>query len=217
MNKILLQHPLFAEINQQDINHILSCMDSRQQKFARGSFIFLAEESYPKLGILLSGRAQVIKENIFGDKMIIGNLEPGHLFGETYACMGLPKIPVSVEAVEDCSVLLLDINRMLRTCNNACVFHQKLISNLLNIIATKNMMLNKKMSYITHKTIRGRLLAYLEDQAEKANSNVFEIPFNRNELADYLCVDRSAMSRELGRMKKEGLLDFSRKAFRLQV
>ena len=149
--------------------------------------------------------------------MIIGSLEPGNLFGETYACMGLAKIPVSVEAVEDCSVLLLDINRMLRTCNNACMFHQQLISNLLNIIATKNMLLNKKMSYITHKTIRGRLLAFLEDQAEHANSNVFEIPFNRNELADYLCIDRSAMSRELGRMKKEGLLDFDRKAFRLQV
>lgn len=149
--------------------------------------------------------------------MIIGMLEPGSLFGETYACMGLSRIPVSVGAIEDCSVLLLDINRMLKICNNSCVFHQRLVANLLNIIATKNMQLNRKMSYITHKTIRGRLLAYLEDQAEKANSDTFEIPFNRNELADYLCVDRSAMSRELGRMKKEGLLDFNRRTFRLQV
>ena len=114
-------------------------------------------------------------------------------------------------------MLLLDINLMLRTCNKACQFHQRLISNLLKIIATKNMILTRKMSYITHKTIRGRLLAFLEDQAERAKSNIFEIPFNRNELADYLCVDRSAMSRELGRMKKEGLLDFDRKTFRLQV
>ena len=217
MYKILMKHPLFVGIDEQDINHILSCMNSRQQKFAKGGFIFLAEESYPKLGILMSGRAQVIKENIFGDKMIIGNVEQGNLFGETYACMGLSKIPVSVEAVEDSKVLLLDINRMLNTCSNTCTFHQRLIGNLLNIIATKNMLLNRKMSYITHKTIRGRLLAYFEDQAENAGSETFEIPFNRNELADYLCVDRSAMSRELGRMKKEGLLDFSRKAFRLQV
>ncbi len=217
MYKILMKHPLFSEIARQDIEHILSCMDSRQQNFVKGSFIFLAEESYPKIGILLSGKAQVIKENIHGDRMIIGSLEPGSLFGETYACVGLPRIPVSVEAVEDCGVLLLDINRMLKTCNNTCAFHQKLIANLLNIIATKNMMLNRKMSYITHKTIRGRLLAYLEDQAERANSDRFEIPFNRNELADYLCVDRSAMSRELSRMKKEGLLEFNRRAFRLQV
>lgn len=217
MKNILKNHPLFAEIEQEDLHQILSCMDSREQHFPKGSFIFLAEESYPKLGILLAGKAQVIKENIFGDKMIIGNLEPGNLFGETYACMGLAKIPVSVEAIEDCSVLLLDINRMLKTCSNACSFHQRLVANLLNIVATKNMQLNRKMSYITHKTIRGRLLAYLEDQAERTNSDAFEIPFNRNELADYLCVDRSAMSRELGRMKKEGLLDFSRKAFRLQV
>jgi CRP-like cAMP-binding protein len=217
MKKILLNHPLFAQMSKHEIDHILSCMDSRQQRFAKGSFIFLAEESYPKLGILFSGKAQVIKENIYGDKMIIGTLKLGSLFGETYACMGLPKIPVSVEAIEDCIVLLLDINLMLRTCNKACQFHQRLISNLLKIIATKNMILTRKMSYITHKTIRGRLLAFLEDQAERAKSNIFEIPFNRNELADYLCVDRSAMSRELGRMKKEGLLDFDRKTFRLQV
>lgn len=217
MNKILMKHPLFAGIALQDLNHILSCMESRQQSFNEGSFIFLADESYPKLGILLSGKAQVIKENMFGDRMIIGALEAGNLFGETYACMGLSKIPISVEAMEDCSVLLLDINRMLKTCSNACTFHQRLVANLLNIVATKNMQLNRKMSYLTHKTIRGRLLAYLEDQAERTNSDAFEIPFNRNELADYLCVDRSAMSRELGRMKKEGLLDFSRKAFRLQV
>ena len=217
MNNILMKHPLFAEISRHDLNHILSCMDSREQYFPKGSFIFLAEESYPKLGILLSGKAQIIKENISGDKMIIGGLQPGNLFGETYACMGLSTIPVSVEVIEDCGVLLLDINLMLKTCTNACAFHQRFVANLLNIIATKNMQLNRKMSYITHKTIRGRLLAYLEDQAEWANSDTFEIPFNRNELADYLCVDRSAMSRELGRMKKEGLLDFNRKAFRLQV
>ncbi len=217
MNKILLNHPLFAKMDQQELSQILSCLDGRRQSFAKGAFIFLAEESSPRLGILLSGKAQIIKENIYGDRMIIGDLEPGNLFGETYACMGLLKIPVSVETTEDCSVLLLDINRMLTTCGKACVFHQQLIANLLNIVATKNMLLNRKMSYITHKTIRGRLLAYLEDQAESSGSRAFEIPFNRNELADYLCMDRSALSRELGRMKKEGLLDFHRKAFRLQV
>ena len=210
MNKILLNYP-FAQISEHEIDHIF--MHGQRQQNFKGSFLFLADESYPKLGICCqagSGNKRKYLE--------IDDLDSlGSLFGETYACMGLPKIPVSVEAVEDCIVLLLDINLMLRTCDNACQFHQRLISNLLKIIATKNMMLNRKMSYITHKTIRGRLLAFLEDQAERAKSNIFEIPFNRNELADYLCVDRSAMSRELGRMKKEGLLDFNRKTFRLQV
>lgn len=217
MYNILKKQILFSEINTDDIRHILSCMNSQQQKFKKGAYIFIAEDSYPRVGILLSGKAQIIKENYHGDRMIIGNIKTGSLFGETYACMGLDKIPVSVEATEDCSALLLDVNLMLTTCENSCVFHNKLISNLLKVVATKNMQLNKKMSYITHKTIRGRLLAYLEDQAETADSAYFEIPFNRNELADYLCVDRSALSREMGRMKKEGLLDFDKKAFRLQV
>ncbi|NLV68710.1 MAG: Crp/Fnr family transcriptional regulator [Spirochaetes bacterium] len=217
MYELLKMHPLFSDISAEDIKHILSCMDSRQQHFVKGSYIFIAGSSYPRIGILLSGRAQVIKETFHGDKMIIGTIETGAFFGETYACVGMPEMPVSVEVVEDCKVLLLDVNKMLKTCNDSCSFHHKLIANLLKIVATKNMLLNKKMSYITHKTIHGRLLAYFEDQAEAAASDSFRIPFNRNELADYLCMDRSAMSRELGRMKKEGLLTFNKKTFRLQA
>ncbi|GAB1476577.1 Crp/Fnr family transcriptional regulator [Bacillota bacterium] len=217
MHDFLKKHPLFDGISAEDIKHLLSCMDSRKQHFKKGSYIFIAGSSYPRIGILLSGSAQVIKENYHGDRMIIGNIGAGAFFGETYACMGLTEIPVSVEALEDCDVLLLDVNKMLKTCSTACSFHHKLISNLLKIVASKNMQLNRKMSYITHKTIRGRLLAYFEDQAEAAASDTFQIPFNRNELADYLCMDRSAMSRELGNMKKEGLLLFKKKTFRLQA
>ncbi len=217
MYNILSKHPLFSGIIVGDIKHILNCMDSRRQHFEKGELIFVADYSIPKVGILLSGKAQIIKENYHGDKMIVGNIDSGSLFGETYASMSLSTIPVSVEALENCLVLLLDLDRMLKMCESTCPFHQKMISNLLKIIAVKNMQLNKKMSYITHKTIRGRLLAYLEDQAEEANSEKFEIPFNRNELSDYLCIDRSAMSRELSRMKKEGLLNFKKKTFHLQA
>lgn len=217
MYNTLTKHPLFVGITLEDIKHILTCMDSRRQHFEKGTLIFMAYNSVPKIGILLSGKAQIVKENYHGDRMIIGTLSPGSLFGETYASMDLHTIPVSVEALENSLILLLDVNRILKICEKTCPFHQKLISNLLKIIATKNMQLNKKMSYITHKTIRGRLLAYLEDQAEKAQSERFEIPFNRNELSEYLCIDRSAMSRELSRMKKEGLLNFTKKTFHLQV
>jgi len=217
MYNTLTKHPLFEGIVLEDIKHILTCMDSRRQHFEKGTLIFVAYNSAPKIGILLSGKAQIVKENYHGDRMIIGIVTPGSLFGETYASMDLSTIPVSVETLENSLVLLLDVNRILKICENTCPFHQKLISNLLKIIATKNMQLNKKMSYITHKTIRGRLLAYLEDQSENAQSERFDIPFNRNELAEYLCIDRSAMSRELSRMKKEGLLNFSKKTFHLQV
>lgn len=148
--------------------------------------------------------------------MIIGKLETGDIFGETFACMGLDTIPVSVLATDPCKVLFLDAASLIKTCDKTCDFHHKLIANLLAIMAKKNTLLNAKMSYLTHKTIRGRVLAYLDDQAEKARSDKFTIPYNRNELADYLCVDRSALSRELRKMKQEGLLDYKSKTFLLK-
>jgi len=165
------------------------------------------------VGILISGKAQLIKENMLGDSMIIGTLEAGDMFGETYACMGISKVPISVIALDKCEVLLLDIRRIVHTCKNACAFHQQLISNLLQIIAQKNAVLNQKMSYITHKTIRNRLEAYFYGMMEQSGSYEFTVPFNRVELSDYLCIDRSAMCRKLSNMKKEGIINYNGNKF----
>jgi CRP-like cAMP-binding protein len=200
---------LFSNIKEADIPALLKCLGSRKQSYPKEDFIFLAGQSAPAVGILLSGKAQVIKENMLGDSMIIGTLIPGDMFGETYACMGKEAIPVSVVALEPCEALLLDVGRIVHTCQTACPFHQQLIANLLQIMARKNDMLNRKMSFITHKTIRSRLEAYFYDQMEQCGSYEFTLPFNRNELADYLCMDRSAMCRELSHMKEEGILDYS--------
>jgi CRP-like cAMP-binding protein len=162
---------------------------------------------------MLSGKAQIIKENVLGDSMIIGAVEASDLFGETFACMGLPFIPVSVIALEDCEVLELDINHVVRTCPTSCPFHQQMIFNLLQVMAEKNMFLNKKMSYLTHKTIRSRLEAYFIDCMEQQRSPSFTIAFNRNELAEYLCADRSALSRELAKMQQQGLIDYNGRKF----
>lgn len=145
--------------------------------------------------------------------MIIGSLKTGDLFGETFACMGQKVMPVSVVALENCEVLFLDISRIVRTCKTACPFHQKLIANLLKIMAEKNAVLNQKMSYITHKTIRSRLEAYFYDIMERNGSYEFTIPYNRSEMADYLCIDRSALSRELSHMKNDGMIDYDGKNF----
>ncbi|MDR3644276.1 MAG: Crp/Fnr family transcriptional regulator [Clostridia bacterium] len=205
---VLINNQLFSGVREQDISAMLKCLGSRRKSCPKGDFIFLAGKSAPAAGILISGKAQVVKENVQGDSMIIGSLEPGDLFGETFACMGQDVMPVSVVALEKCEALLLDVRRIVHTCESACPFHQQLISNLLRIIAEKNLMLSRKMSYITHKTIRSRLEAYLYDQMEYSGSNEFFIDFNRNELADYLCIDRSAMCRELSRLKEEGILDY---------
>lgn len=213
MSELLLRNPLFKGISPADLPHMLNCLKSKKQKYKKNSFIFMAGESVPKIGILLSGKAQVIKENYAGDRMIIDEISTSDIFGETFACMDIDAIPVSVIATEDCHVLLLDAKKIARTCCSACDFHHRLISNLLAVIAGKNALLSAKMSYITHKTIRSRLLAFLYDHAEKAQSERFSIPYNRNELADYLCTDRSALSRELSRMKREGIIDYDKNIF----
>jgi len=210
---ILKNNQLFLGMQEADISAMLQCLGSRTQTYPKDDFIFLAGQSVPAVGILLSGKAQVVKENILGDSMIIGSLKTGDLFGETFACMGQKVMPVSVVALEKCEVLLLDVSRIVHTCQSACPFHQQLILNLLQIVAEKNAALNRKMSYITHKTIRSRLQAYFFDLMEHSGSYEFTLPFNRNELADYLCIDRSAMCRELAHMKRDAILVYSGKNF----
>ena len=204
---------LFKDIGEKDIDKLLSCLKSIIKSYKKDEFIFLADTSKPAVAIILSGEVKVIKENINGEVMIVGIIKKGEMFAETFACMGLDVIPVSVVATEDSEVIMLDITGIISTCNHSCSFHNQLIANLLAIISEKNLILSKKMSYITHKTIRSRLTAYLEDIAEQKKSHKFVIPYNRNELAEYLCTDRSAMSRELSNMKNEGLIDYDGNSF----
>lgn len=174
--------------------------------------MFLAGESAPRLGVLLSGAADVVKENILGEAQLVDRLRSGSLFGETFAAMNLETVPVSVIAKTACSVLFLQTDRLFDQ-KDICESKHQLISNLLKIIAGKNERLRKKMSYLTHKTIRSRLEAYLLDQMELHQSPHFSIPYNRTELAEYLCMDRCAMSRELSKMKQEGKIDYCGKRF----
>lgn len=211
--QILKKNELFFQIEDHNIQTVLKCLGSREKDFKKGEFIFLAGETAPSVGLMLSGKAQIIKENVFGDSMIISTLKSGDLFGETFACMGQKVMPVSVEALENCTVLFLDVDRIVHTCGSSCPFHYQLISNLLRIISVKNEKLNRKMSYLSNKTIRTRLEAYFLDQMNSGGSVDFTVPFSLTELAEYLCVDRSAMSRELSHMKKEGILDFSGRNF----
>ena len=209
MYDILNKNILFENMEPANIQSMLKCLDSRLNKYKKGEYIFLSGQSKPAVGILITGSAQVVKENILGDSMIIGSVGGGEIFGETYACQGEEVIPVSVVAQEYCEVLLLEVSRVIKTCNFACPHHQMLISNLLRVIAGKCIKLNQKMSYFTFKTIRGRLIAFFYDRMELDDSLEFRLPFGRQELADYLGVDRSAMCRELSTMKKDGLIDYN--------
>lgn len=178
--------------------------------------IFVAGHTNPFVGIILSGTAKIIKENLYADRMIIQKLSEGDMFGETYACMGLKSAEVSIEALCDTKVLAIDVERIVASCPNTCIFHRQLNMNLLKILSSKNIQLNQKLFFLSHKTIRNRIFAYLYDEANRQKSKSFEIPFNRNELSEYLCIDRSALSRELSNMKKEGQIDYHKNRFVLK-
>ena len=159
--------------------------------------------------------AQIVKEDFYGKRTIVVRIEPADLFGESFACAQLLAIPVSVIAAEDSEVMLMDCQRLLTTCSNSCDFHNKLIFNLLKVVAAKNLLFNQKMEITSRRTTREKLLAYLNAQAKQHGSNSFTIPYDRQELADYLEVDRSGLSAEISKLRREGVLESQRSQFTL--
>ena len=165
------------------------------------------------MGMVLEGSVQILRDAFWGHSSILSTLQPGHMFAETYACVPNQPLMVRVVAAQPTTILFLETPRMLRVCSNRCGFHQHLVENLLMISAQKNLELSKKIACTTAKTIRGRLLTCLSQQAAQHQSPSFAIPFNRQDLADYLNVERSALSNELGKMQRDGLLQVDGKFF----
>jgi len=167
------------------------------------------------MGFILSGRVEISRDDFWGNRQVLGHGETGELFGEAYACMPGEVLMVNVVAAEKSRILFLDLGRILNVCTPACSHHNRLIHNLFFISARKNLLLSRRIFHTTPKSIRGRLLSYLSAQSAAANSLDFTIPFNRQQLADYLNVDRSALSAELSKMQREGLLTTERNHFTL--
>ena len=168
------------------------------------------------MGLVLSGGVNIEIDDLWGNKTILGHVDAGQLFAETYACIPGEPLMVSVVASEKSSVLFLNAGKLITTCQSSCTHHNKLIQNLLQISAQKNLALSRRSLHTSSKTIRGRLLSYLSEQAKRSGSYRFTIPFNRQQLADYLGVDRSAMSNELSKMQREGILLYHRNSFVLE-
>ncbi len=207
--------PLFSGIAADDIPKLLSCLSAREQSFGRGEYVFRAGENAGGVGIVLSGGVNVAQEDFWGNRSILARIEPGGLFGEAFSCARVEKLPVSVAATADSRVLLIDYAKIVGYCPSTCQFHARLIENMLGILAQKNVMLTEKMEFLSRRSTREKLLAYLSAQAARRGRSSFAIPFSRQELADYLCVDRSAMSAELGKMSRDGLVRFNKNKFEL--
>lgn len=215
MITILEKSPLFSGMTPDEIQHILNCLGNRRKAYRKNEYIFMEGEENPKVGVILSGSVQAIKETKSGGLILINQMYPGDTFGLSYVCADVKHLPISIISGGNTEILFIELDQLVRTCQNACQFHVDMIKNALRILAEKNLFLDSKLYYISQKTIRERIQSYLEDQESRHESSEFEVPFNREQLADFLCVDRSALSRELSNMKKEGIIDYRKNWFQL--
>lgn len=206
---------LFRGVSPEEVQSMLDCLSAEKRQYQRGDVIYHAGDVITSMGLVLSGSVSIENNDVWGNTSILDNVGTGQVFAETYACVPGEPLMIRVVAAEATEVLFLNTNRILNMCSNACGFHNKLIRNLLAISAQKNLNLSRRIFHTSSKSIRGRLLSYLSFQAVRQGSREFDIPFNRQQLADYLSVDRSAMSNELSKMQKEGLLKVKRSHFLL--
>lgn len=213
-NKNLTKIALMQGLNEQEISLILNCLQAKIKKYEKGETIFQEGEKIEEIGIIFSGTVTVQRNDYWGNRSIVALLGEMDVFGETFACLNQAS-DVQVIAEEASEILFLQVNRVLTTCSSSCQFHNRLIRNLLEICARKNYQMNVKVDILSQKTTREKLLTFLSRQAIYLGKQQFEIPFNRQQLADYLSVDRSAMTVELGKLKKEGIIDFQKNVFTL--
>lgn len=207
---------LFSGIDENDLMSMLGCLKASVKNVGKGGYIFTAGESISTIALLIDGCVHIQCNDYWGNLSILNVIHPGDIFGEAFAVPGSEPIINDVVSAKESTVLFMDINHVLTVCPSSCRFHNALISNLFSILAEKNRRLATKLRHMSHRTTREKLLSYLSEQESKAGSPKFDIPFNRQQLADFLSVDRSAMSSELSRMRDDGILEFKRNSFVLK-
>lgn len=204
---------LFNGIGFNNFEKMLKCMEARTQNYKKDDFILLAGNPVNFVGVILSGGVKIIKEDINGNVTILTELATAELFAEAFVCAGIETSPVSVKASKDCDILFINYKKIITTCSSACGFHSQLIENMLRLIAKKNMTLNQKLEILSKRSTRERLLMFFDVQRGMAKK--FSVPYNREEMAHYLCVDRSAMSNELCKMRDDGIIRFKKNEFEI--
>lgn len=213
--KKIKETTLFMGIEAKEIEAMLPCLSASTKSYEKGQFIHRRGDVINRVGVVLSGCIHIIKEDFWGNRSILAEMKGGQLFGESYAILPAEGLAVSIYVAQDCEVLFLDVAKIMTVCGSACEFHSKMARNLLMVTAQKNLQLTQKIEYMAQRSTREKLLSYLSAQSQRQQSTTFDIPFNRQQLADYLCVDRSAMSNELGKLRDEGILNFQKNQFEL--
>ena len=212
---VLLKMPLFRDFSEKELSKALSSFAAKEQNFKKGSIILNAGTKPGVIGIVLSGSITVLSDDIWGNRTILSNVKRGGLFAEAYAMLEDEPLLVDVMANEDCSILFLNIKKTLSPPKSPESWNYKFIQNLLMISSRKNLILSGRSFHTAPKTIRGRVMSYLNAISLQKGAKEFDIPFDRQQLADYLNLERSALSKELGKMQKEGIISTKKSHFKL--
>ena len=213
---ILRTASIFSGMSDSEILSVLHCMGAFVSDKEKDSYLLRAGDMTSTMGLLLSGSAIVIQEDVWGHRNIMAQILPGQTFAEPFAASNGTALNISVVVTKDCSLLYLDIHRILGVCPSACEYHTHLIQNLISVLAKKLLLFNEKITHMSKRTTKEKLLSYLSAEAQRQGSLSFDIPYDRQQLADYLCVERAAMSAELSRLQKQGLLTTNKNHFILQ-
>ena len=212
---VLKRTKLFSGVGEEDISSLLSCLGARKKEYKKGEYILREGEHIRDIFILVEGKIHIQKDDYWGNRSILSVISVGEMFGEGYAAPESGALLNDVVAVEDSSVIFFDVKRILTTCSSACRFHNMIVQNMFFAISDKNRKLVQKLGHMSGRTTRAKLISYLSEEAKRQGSSAFTVPFNRQQLADYLCVDRSAMSNELCKMRDEGMIKFEKSRFEL--
>ncbi|MFI3208870.1 MAG: Crp/Fnr family transcriptional regulator [Eubacteriales bacterium] len=207
--------PLFANVRDAELEPVLSCLDGHVKVYEKGEYVSLAYEEVKNVGLVLKGTIQMVQEDMWGRKTLLMIIHKNELFGETFICGDHVLPTVSFYASTNVEVLFLPIHRVMHTCSNACEFHHNIIENLIKLVANKNEQFISKIEILSQKSLRDKISVYLSIEAKRSQSDYFELQTGRVEMAEYLCADRSALTRELNSMKKEGLIDYDKNTFRI--
>ena len=214
---VIRSSQLFSEITEDEITAMLSCLQSKTVNFPKDTFILRVGDTVESLGLILSGSVLIMQEDIWGNRNILSTLCQGQIFAETFACAPGAVLNVNVMADTPATVMFLNVKRVLTVCPTACAYHNRIIRNLLGELAEKNLRFNEKLMHMGQRTTRTKLLSYLSMEAQRHGTYEFDIPFSRQQLADYLAVERSGLSLELSKMRNEGILEFHKNHFVLKV
>lgn len=214
---VIRSSSFFSGISETELTAMLSCLETREERFPKDTFLLRTGDTAESIGLVLSGSVLVVQEDIWGNRNILSKAGPGQTFAAAYACAPGSLLNVSVLAETPVTAMFLNVKRVLNVCPSACEHHSRIIRNLLGELAEKNLRFGEKLTHMGQRTTRAKLMSYFSAEAQRLGTYEFDIPFSRQQLADYLAVERSGLSLELGKMRSEGLLDFHKSHFILKV